>query len=498
MKIRRFFGKDMREALSQVKAELGSDAVIMSNRKVADGIELVAAYDKEPEAKLNLNTRHDNKASAGLQKATPSLSEIIGDDGPDNLRALLEKQAAERNAAADAATQQNAPRQVQPHSQRDHAQPQYQSQPKAQAQPHSQRPQQQTAQQDNDVFSFADVFNHGRNNTPPASQMSPDFEAAPSQQAPSNYAQGNSELDAIKEELASLRNVLQYQVADLMEAKKKRQRPVHSYLMQCLTGMGLSDALAEQLVHYTPSQYTEREAWIYLLNLLANRLNVSGNDILTQTGVVALVGPTGTGKTTTVAKLAARYAQKYGAEQVAMITIDTYRIAAYEQLATYGKIIGCTTRKAQSSEELAEQLFQLRHKRLILIDTAGFSQRDSRLIQQLGQFSNGQMQPVRKYLVAQANTQYPALQRIISAYNSVKLDGCIFTKIDECYSLGEVLSVAVEQQLPVSYVTDGQQGPEDIKVADAKSLVSAAAKLYKKYGLNHTKHNHEVNSVKAV
>ena len=498
MKIRRFFGKDMREALSQVKAELGSDAVIMSNRKVADGIELVAAYDKEPEAKLNLNTRHDNKASAGLQKATPSLSEIIGDDGPDNLRALLEKQAAERNAAADAATQQNAPRQVQPHSQRDHAQPQYQSQPKAQAQPHSQRPQQQTAQQDNDVFSFADVFNHGRNNTPPASQMSPDFEAAPSQQAPSNYAQGNSELDAIKEELASLRNVLQYQVADLMEAKKKRQRPVHSYLMQCLTGMGLSDALAEQLVHYTPSQYTEREAWIYLLNLLANRLNVSGNDILTQTGVVALVGPTGTGKTTTVAKLAARYAQKYGAEQVAMITIDTYRIAAYEQLATYGKIIGCTTRKAQSSEELAEQLFQLRHKRLILIDTAGFSQRDSRLIQQLGQFSNGQMQPVRKYLVAQANTQYPALQRIISAYNSVKLDGCIFTKIDECYSLAEVLSVAVEQQLPVSYVTDGQQVPEDIKVADAKSLVSAAAKLYKKYGLNHTKHNHEVNSVKAV
>ena len=106
MKIRRFFGKDMREALSQVKAELGSDAVIMSNRKVADGIELVAAYDKEPEAKLNLNTRHGKKSPDGQQKSTPSLSEIIGDDGPDNLRALLEKQAAERNAAAEAASQQ--------------------------------------------------------------------------------------------------------------------------------------------------------------------------------------------------------------------------------------------------------------------------------------------------------------------------------------------------------------------------------------------------------
>lgn len=512
MKIRRFFGKDMREALSQVKAELGSDAVIMSNRKVADGIELVAAYDKEPEAKLNLNTRHGDKSSAGQQKATPTLSEIIGDDGPDNLRALLEKQAAERGVAEQSAARQNAePATARPvnasqaqraaaiaqhvaHNQ-NAAQDQRHAQHRHAAGTASEQEGPRVADADRDVFAFADVFSHGRENTPPVSQMNPNFEAAPSQPASQS---STSELDAIKEELASLRSVLQYQVADLMEAKKKRQRPVHSYLMQCLTGMGLSDALAEQLVHYTPSQYTEREAWVYLLNLLANRLNVSGNDILTQTGVVALVGPTGTGKTTTVAKLAARYAQKYGAEQVAMITIDTYRIAAYEQLATYGKIIGCTTRKAQSSEELAEQLFQLRHKRLILIDTAGFSQRDSRLIQQLGQFSSGQMQPVRKYLVAQANTQYPALQRIIEAYNSVKLDGCIFTKVDECYSLGEVLSVAVEQQLPVSYVTDGQQVPEDIKVADAKSLVSAAAKLYKKYGLNHTKRNHEVNSVKAV
>ena len=481
MKIRRFFGKDMREALSQVKAELGSDAVIMSNRKVADGIELVAAYDKEPEAKIKLNTRHDAGKPAA-QKATPSLSEIIGDDGPDTLRALLEKQAAEKAAAAGSGRQNSA---VSPAPQTSSA---FAADTRG-ANPHP------AASHDEEAFSFADVFSAKEPKPAPVSQMNPDFKAAESQQSASAPA---SELDAIKEELASLRSVLQYQVADLMDAKKQRQRPVHSYLTQCLTGMGLSASLAEQLVHYTPSQYTEREAWIYLLNLLANRLNVSGNDILTQTGVVALVGPTGTGKTTTVAKLAARYAQKYGADQVAMITIDTYRIAAYEQLATYGKIIGCTTRKAQSSEELAELLFQLRHKRLILIDTAGFSQRDSRLIKQLGQFNHGQMQPVRKYLVAQANTQYPALQRIIEAYNSVKLDGCIFTKVDECYSLGEVLSVAVEQQLPVSYVTDGQQVPEDIKVADAKSLVSAAAKLYKKYGLNHTKRNHEVNSVQAV
>jgi flagellar biosynthesis protein FlhF len=465
MKIRRFFGKDMREALSQVKAELGSDAVIMSNRKVADGIELVAAYDKEPEAKLSV-PKPASKAPG--QKAVPSLSEIIGDDGPDSLKALLEKQHG------------------------------------SSAQPHSQKDTSANAQHANEIAShlnFSDDFI----DEVEAAQPQPQSRASRYEQAdafPSHQASSidetapnqSDELAQIKEELASLRNVLQYQVADLMEAKNKRQKPVHQYLITRLTDMGLSHALATQLINYTPAHYNEREAWVYLLNLLANRINVTGNDILTAQGAVALVGPTGTGKTTTVAKLAARYAQKYGPESVAMITIDTYRIAAFEQLATYGKIIGCTVRKAQTSEELADLLFQLRHKRLILIDTAGFSQRDSRLIKQIKQFDNGQMPQVKKYLVAQANTQYPALQRIIKAYDEIELSGCIFTKLDECYSLGEVLSAAVEYQLPVSYVTDGQKVPEDIKIAEAKSLVSAAAKLYKKYGLNHTSGNNAIKT----
>ncbi|MAI38453.1 flagellar biosynthesis protein FlhF [Alteromonas sp.] len=474
MKIRRYFGKDMREALSQVKAELGSDAVIMSNRKVADGIELVAAYDKEPEAKLNISKPSGAPSSQTFSKqnATPSLSEIIGDDGPDSLKALLEKQhGAGQGASAEV---------MQPTS--------------------------VNVQHANDIAShlnFSDAFideveaqqpidrHSGPSEYQRQSEAFPSHQASSIEEAP---AAPSDELAQIKEELASLRGVLQHQVADLMEAKQTRQKPVHQYLITRLTDMGLSKALSKQLISYTPSHYNERDAWVYLLNLLANRLNVTGNDILIAQGAVALVGPTGTGKTTTVAKLAARYAQKYGADSVAMITIDTYRIAAYEQLATYGKIIGCTVRKAQSSEELSDLLFQLRHKRLVLIDTAGFSQRDSRLIKQIKHFDNGQMPVVKKYLVAQANTQYPALQRIIRAYDDIELSGCIFTKLDECYSLGEVLSAAVEYQLPVSYVTDGQKVPEDIKIAEAKSLVSAAAKLYKKYGLDHTSNNNDIKT----
>ena len=451
MKIRRFFGKDMREALSQVKNELGSDAVIMSNRKVADGIELVAAYDKEPVAKLSVPPKPKAPVAKQSEGGLPTLSEIIGDDGPDTLRALLEKQAEQKAAVAERVEAANA-----------------EAEKRAPAKP---APKVAPVKQETQVF---DAENE-------EAELS-----------------GGGSLADIRAEIASLRNVLQFQLADMQQQQHSRLKPQQRYLLQQLCDMGISQTLAAQLVTYTPAECNEREAWLYLLKLLSNRLATNNDDILTQQGVVALVGPTGTGKTTTIAKLAARYAQKYGADQVALITIDTYRIAAYEQLATYGKIIGCPVRKAQSGEQLADLLFQLRNKRLVLIDTAGFSQRDSRLISQLATFGQVSGQQVKNYLVVQGNTQQATLKHIINAYKSIDLQGCIITKLDECYSLGEVVSNVIEAQLPVSYVADGQQVPEDIHVANAKSIISLAAKLYKKYGLNHTNGNTAVNSAQAV
>ena len=451
MKIRRFFGKDMREALSQVKNELGSDAVIMSNRKVADGIELVAAYDKEPVAKLSVPPKPKAPVAKQSEGGLPTLSEIIGDDGPDTLRALLEKQAEQKAAVAERVEAANA-----------------EAEKRAPAKP---APKVAPVKQETQVF---DAENE-------EAELS-----------------GGGSLADIRAEIASLRNVLQFQLADMQQQQHSRLKPQQRYLLQQLCDMGISQTLAAQLVTYTPAECNEREAWLYLLKLLSNRLTTNNDDILTQQGVVALVGPTGTGKTTTIAKLAARYAQKYGADQVALITIDTYRIAAYEQLATYGKIIGCPVRKAQSGEQLADLLFQLRNKRLVLIDTAGFSQRDSRLISQLATFGQVSGQQVKNYLVVQGNTQQTTLKHIIDAYKSIDLQGCIITKLDECYSLGEVVSNVIEAQLPVSYVADGQQVPEDIHVANAKSIISLAAKLYKKYGLNHTNSSSDVNTAQAV
>lgn len=496
MKIRRFFGKDMRDALKQVKDELGGDAVIMSNKKVANGVELVAAIDPAstpvatasnaqaarndalpPQTGNNESTQSPPNNSKVSK--TSSLREIIGDSGPDSLKALLEQQLTANGA--DQSSGLHTPK----NSQLSGVQKQINNEQTNQTSAHnplhySEQPAYgtQTDQRaDERIFrspAFAESaeedFNGPGENHQASSIVPPPSVLEPAQ------------LDIIKAELESIKNVLKFQVSELADERKKRHNPVHHYLNEQVIKMGVSQDLAKQLVEFLPYQIDEKQGWKYILNLLTNRVHVGGNDILSQSGVVALVGPTGTGKTTTLAKLAAKYAQKYGPEQVALVTIDTYRIAAYEQLATYGKIIGCAVKKAHSSQELNDILYQMRNKKLVLIDTAGFSQRDARLIDQLTEYEENINVDIRKFLVLPAGSQYQVLNQTVKAYKSTAIKGCIFTKLDECYSMGEALSVIIENDLSLSYVTDGQRVPEDIKLADAANLTLIAAKLFKRYG----------------
>ena len=542
MKIRRFFGKDMRDALKKVKDELGGDAVIMSNKKVANGVELVAAIDQvsapavsasaansRPLDTLNYNPNHNpnynntnqpvppNMQNAGapsqgsqnynlqdaslrspqhrhaeqhppktstvddqnrFQQSGNSLREIVGDTGPDSLQAFLERQAA---SAQQKNTQKSNERHAnsinQAGAKTDNVSPlHYSQQPHYGARPESRA--------DERIFR-SPAFNEPDSSTsfdPRQSTQASGINGATNANNPPPSVLEPAQLDIIKAELESIKNVLKFQVSGLSDERKKRNNPIHHYLHEQLTKMGVSQELSRQLVEFLPYQIDEKLGWKYILNLLSNRLHVGGNDILNQSGIVALVGPTGTGKTTTVAKLAAKYAQKYGPEQVALVTIDTYRIAAFEQLATYGKIIGCAVKKAHSSHELNDILYQMRNKKLVLIDTAGFSQRDARLIDQLSQYEHNLNVNIRKYLVLPAGSQYQVLNQTVKAYRNTQISGCIFTKLDECYSMGEALSVIIENDLSLSYVTDGQRVPEDIKLADSANLTLIAAKLFKRYG----------------
>lgn len=547
MKIRRFFGKDMRDALKQVKDELGGEAVIMSNKKVANGVELVAAIDptpsKQPKPEVAKKVADESQHATnrtGNAKPAPTLREIVGDSGPDSLQALLEQQMNYQKNATQSSETRTAEHPANHHrvQSNEHAQqggpesglgiansaPAYDEtnifanhystveQSKAQNEyGHSQinnnrqysthltNQESSSPGHQNNCLHYSQQANYGVEPEPraddrifrsPAFADMQDFNPSSQEINLANSMPPNpppsvlepEQLDIIKAELESIKNVLKFQVSELADERKKRNNPVHHYIDEKLQKMGLSGSLSRQFAEFLPHNIDQTQGWKYVLNLLSNRIQVGNNDILTQSGIVALVGPTGTGKTTTLAKLAARYAQKFGPEQVALVTIDTYRIAAFEQLATYGKIIGCAVKRAHSAGELNNILYQMRNKKLVLIDTAGFSQRDARLIEQLNEYDNQVSAKIRKYLVIPAGAQYQVLNQTVKAYSSIALSGCIFSKLDECYSLGEALSVVIENDMSLSYVTDGQRVPEDIKLADSANLTLIAAKLFKRYG----------------
>ncbi|RUO43045.1 flagellar biosynthesis protein FlhF [Aliidiomarina taiwanensis] len=449
MKIKRFFAKDMRSALNEVKRTLGPDAVIMSNKTVSGGIELVAAYDPE-------SAPQPAAPSAGRQNTVTPAEELTGGAEKqqaiaDSLQALLERQQQEPAAAPQ--SQPQAP--VQPAPMHTMAEPVHQPQVAAETQAASlQEPMAQVAGQH-----------------VPETHILNDAEVA------ARLSNQDTQIQTMRDDMAAIRALLEHQVSGLMEQEVARREPMRALLMNKIKSLGFSAQIADQISCFIPESVPKNEAWEQALNLMQNQLQTTSNDILQQGGVVALVGPTGVGKTTTVAKLAARFARRHGPDSVAMITTDTYRIAASEQLQTYGRIIGCTVKVAKDADELNAVLAQLRQRKLVLIDTAGMSQRDMRLTDQLEALMRNTRLRIRPYLVLAATAQGAVQEEIVRRFKKLPLSGCIFTKIDECLSIGESLSVSIQNSLPISYLTDGQRVPEDIKIADAGDLMARAEEM---------------------
>ncbi|MGN5001031.1 flagellar biosynthesis protein FlhF [Aeromonas sp. 80P] len=441
MKIKRFFAKDMRTALAEVKETLGPDAVIMSNKKVTGGVEIVAAVDyqsqvpgpKDAPVRRQLNDESVNISSAGRQmtRSTPSPAKEQNEHYADTLAALLARQQKLNpagqglNGAAPAAAS-GAPR------------------------------------------TLAEQGQWG--NAPEPAK--PKARAAAPGRAPQS-PQRDQEMEGMRKEMASIRKLLEHQISGLMWQEVERREPMRALLIKELKKMGFDDAFADQLAGMIPEDMPIHQAMAQLAEVLTAQLKISEDEILRQGGAVALLGPTGVGKTTTIAKLAARFAMKYGAEQVALITTDNYRIGAHEQLQTYGRIMGCPVRQVRDAEELANALYQFRHRRLVLIDTAGWAagypaDRAARYPGQECQGAHPQL------LVMSATSQRRVMQEAVDHFRRIPLSGCILTKLDESLNLGEVINVCIQNALPISYITDGQRVPEDIQVANAAQLVGAA------------------------
>ena len=280
----------------------------------------------------------------------------------------------------------------------------------------------------------------------------------------------------MRKEIAGLRNMLQNQLSDLTWKDMERQNPTQVQLLKRFMQMGIDVELAKSITAKMHGIDDLETAWRHCLGSLASQIQLTEEDILTQGGIYALVGPTGVGKTTTIAKLAARCALKHGARQVALITTDCYRIGGQEQLRTYARILGVPVRVARTHAELTETLNDLLDRRFILIDTAGMNQRDIKLTEKFAVIKQ-QSPLVKTYLTMSANTQTSAMDDIINAYSHLNLSGCVLTKTDEASSLGGAVSALVRHHLPLAYVANGQQVPEDLSLARPNTLVNQASEL---------------------
>jgi len=293
--------------------------------------------------------------------------------------------------------------------------------------------------------------------------------------APAASANANSaDIDGILNEIQSLKTLLRKDIAALstVEAPQPNAMGASGVLRELLNA-GFSAKLARELAGDPQSREAQAQTMEQVAQRLESVLAIANEDEIVRTGgIYALVGPTGVGKTTTVAKLAARAVVRFGASRVALLTTDSYRIGAHDQLRIYGRILSVPVHAIKDAEDLAKVLAELTDKHLVLIDTIGMSQRDRMVAEQAAMLSGSG--GVKRLLLVSTTANTATLNQVVSAYKSSGVHGCILTKIDEAATLAPALDAVIRHGLPVHYVTDGQRVPEDLQLPNAGALVREA------------------------
>ena len=381
MNIRRFVANDMREALSSIRTDLGPDAVMLSSRKLPNGVEVIAAVDYD--------------------------DSLIGD--------------TKIETAADEATAR-------------------------------------------ELDEYEQVARRATAAEPPARPQ-----AAPAD----STAESSMAL-----EIKDLRRLLETQLASLAWSDLNREAPVRARLLRELAKLGVDSTLATELTDEVAPGAGYQEAMRLIVRRFGERLPLVSWDMAEDGGVFAIVGPTGVGKTTSIAKIAARFVLRHGAEQLGLVSTDSYRIGARQQLNNFARILKVPMHVAENAADLRRVLDGFTSKKLVLIDTAGMSQRDVRLA---NQFTTLKVEghAVRTVLALSAGADRACLAEAVKVFEAASPEALIVTKLDEAAGLGGILSLAIVGRLPVAYLSDGQRVPEDLHRAAPKRfwLLHNALKL---------------------
>jgi len=287
-----------------------------------------------------------------------------------------------------------------------------------------------------------------------------------------------AEMHSMMSEIRAMRGMMETQLAEIAWGSTQQREPHKAAVLREMLAAGFSASLARYLLEKLPQSRDAADSLRWIKSVLVRNLATMSNEeaMIDQGGVFALVGPTGVGKTTSTAKLAARCVMRHGPDKLALITTDAYRIGAHEQLRIYGKILGVMVHSVKDEADLRIALKELKNKHTVLIDTVGVSQRDQMVTEQVSMLQGAETD-VKRILCLNATATQETLAEVVRAYQGSGLAGCIMTKLDEAASIGNVLDVVIRQKLNLFYVSNGQRVPEDLHLADASYLVERAFKL---------------------
>jgi flagellar biosynthesis protein FlhF len=285
----------------------------------------------------------------------------------------------------------------------------------------------------------------------------------------------------VNTELRTLRRMLETQLATLAWNDLTRRAPLQTALLKELTQLGFAHALAAEVVSQIPARLEWNEAQRMALALIAKRIPTESERWLDHGGMIAFVGPTGVGKSTLVAKLAARWVLRHGPRELVLISADSVRMGAQDQIQNLGRLLGVPTYGVDQVSELNGVLNAVSQQRLVLIDTAGLSQRDARLSAELALLATSHQQ-LETSLVVSASTQAGALEETFLRFKAASPKSCVLTKVDEATSLGGSISALTRHAIPVAYISEGQRIPEDLTAARSHQLVARAVELARRSG----------------
>lgn len=279
-------------------------------------------------------------------------------------------------------------------------------------------------------------------------------------------------------EIRTLRDLFEDQLAELAWTAQQQRHPVRAGMLKALLAMGFSPRLSRYLSDKIPQQHELKDGLAWAQATLAGNLQVLSDEdeLLARGGVYALVGPTGVGKTTTTAKLAARCVMHHGPSKLALITTDAYRIGAHEQLRIYGRILGVMVHSVKDEVDLRIALDELKGKHTVLIDTVGMSQRDQMVAEQIGMLAGAPV-PVKRLLCLNSSSTIDTLNEVVKAYRGSGLAGCVLTKLDEAVTISGALEVVLYQKLRLYYLGTGQRVPEDLQLPVATELMTQAFQI---------------------